>query len=209
MNTPVMTVNGQAITRFELTNAMQEYALHLHDKQVAELEEADQEQVRDTAVEKLLVWELIYQSSVKDGKNVAAEDLDREIDRIAEQFPNREVMIQTLGEAGVELDLLQRSLSREILVEGIFQQWFEDSPEPTDAEVDQEYSKYMNGRKTKAEGDDTAPEGEALSREEAEPMIRAACRQRSGVERIRNWVSELREGAEIEFMNDETEGVED
>ena len=209
MNTPVMTVNGQAITRFELTNAMQEYALQLHEKPVAELAEADQEQVRDTAVEKLLVWELIYQSSLEDGKKVAEADLDREIDKIAEQFPNREVMIQTLGEAGVEIELLQRSLSREMLVEGIFQQWFDDSPEPTGDEVDQEYAKYVDSRKAMEEGDGPDPEGEALSREEAEPMIRSACRQRSGVERIRAWVGELREGAEIEFMNDETDGVED
>ncbi len=164
MNTPVINVNGQPVTRFELTNAMQEYALQMHDKTIDELEDAEHDEILQMSIEKLVVWELIYQRSVADGVEVGPE-------------------------------FLERSVRREVLVEGVLDRWFNEVPEPTEAEVDAGYEEYRDGRQEDG-ADETAP------RDQAEPMIRSCLKQKVGTERIREWVEELRDSAEIEYMED-------
>ena len=204
MNTPVITVNGQPLTRFELTNTMQEYSLQMHEKTVDQLEDEQHDQILQTAVEKLLVWELIYQRSIADGAEVSDDVVDKEIGEIAEQFETREKMYEQLKEFGVDPDVLLRSVRREVLVENVLDGWFQKVPEPSAEEIETGYREYLAGREKDGEGDEPGPlaQGEALSLEDAGPMIRSHCIHKAGTELIRAWVDELREAAEIEYLEE-------
>ena len=199
MKTPVIIINGQAITRFELSNTMQEYAEEMHEAPVDALAEEDREELLQTSLERLVTWELIYQHSLADGATVADAELEAELDEIAAQFASREEMEAELTGTGADMALLRRSVHREILVERVLDGWFDAVPEPTAAEVETGYQEYLSGDDDE-EPAETDAEGAALSREEVEPMIREHLRQIAGTERIRAWVDGLREQAEIEYL---------
>jgi len=202
MNTPVIKVNGQPLTRFELTNAMQEYALQMHDTSFDELDEEQREAIFHTTIEKLVVWELIYQKSMADGVEVDDKIVETELDGIAEQFDDREAMVEELEKANVSMELLHRSVRREILVDDVLNGRFAEAPEPTAEDFDAGYQEYLKGR-DEAIADGTHPDpGEALSRDEAKDMIIGHLRNKAATETVRTWVNELREEAEIEYLEE-------
>jgi hypothetical protein len=193
MNPPVLIVNGQAVTRFELGNAMEEYALQMYEKSVDELDAEEQEEILQTSVERLLTWELIYQHALADGVAFDEAVLEQELVEITEQFESPEEMLAELAESGADAELLRRSVRRELLVAQVLDTWFDAVPEASDEEVETAYAEYLAGHA--ADADES---GDPLPREQIEPMIRDHLRQIEGTEKIRDWVDDLREAAEIE-----------
>jgi len=138
----VARVNGRPITRFDLDNAIQGYAMEFHRQTMARLGEEELSRALDYALEKLLARELIFQEALASGAVADAQAVADEIARVAANFPSEEEFFATLEKGGISRIDYQRMMRQDVTVNQFAASRMEEIPDPSEEELAAAYERY-------------------------------------------------------------------
>lgn len=144
MLTTVATVNGNHITKFELDNSIQEYSLQLHGTTVEDLSKDKFADLKKAAMEKLILWELIHEAICKEGGSISVEEVDRELNVIAEEFEGPDAFFQHLDSAGLNREVFRKFIAKDLIVKQKIDSAVAQAPEPTEEQIKGEYQRYFD-----------------------------------------------------------------
>jgi len=112
----VATVNGTEISRLELDNAIQGFAMGVYRKPMESLTDEEREKAKGMAMEKLVARQLIYEDALARGLEVPDGAVEAEIEKVAANFPNVEELYGTLEKAGLSKEAYHKMLHTDLLV---------------------------------------------------------------------------------------------
>lgn len=138
----VARVNGRPITRFDLDNAIQGYAMEFHRQTMDQLSEEELAKALDYALEKLLARELIYQEALAAGKVADEDAVAEEIAKVAANFPSEEEFFATLQKGGIGRMDYYRMMRQDVTVNQFAASRVEDVPEPEEAELQTAFERF-------------------------------------------------------------------
>ncbi|MDI3269395.1 MAG: peptidylprolyl isomerase [Bacillota bacterium] len=149
----VARVNGEAITQGEFYKELvaQQGAMVL-DQMVTEI--------------------LVRQEAKKQGVKVSAQDVDREMKEIADQFPSQEQFQQTLAMYGYTEDSLRRNLEINLIVKAILEPQVEATDEELQAYFQDQKERY--GEPEKVQVRHILVEDEATAQAVREKLLQGA-----------------------------------
>jgi len=138
----VARVNGRPITRFDLDNAIQGYAMEFHRQTMDQLGEEDLSKALDYALEKLLARELIFQEALAVGAVADEQTVADEIAKVAANFPSEEEFFATLEKGGISRIDYQRMMRQDVTVNQFAASRMEEVRDPGEEELAAAYERY-------------------------------------------------------------------
>ncbi|GAB4166920.1 MAG: peptidylprolyl isomerase [Geothermobacteraceae bacterium] len=135
----VARVNGTPISRFDLDNAMQGYAMQEYRQTLDQLDTDRRQEAETFALEKLIARELIFQQALAEGYVADEASLAAELKKIVDNFPSVEEFEGTLKKAGLDLADYQRMLRQDVTVNQMSERQVENLPDPSDEEIEDFY----------------------------------------------------------------------
>lgn len=110
----VARVNGKSIPAQFLENQVATYRLQLKQQGVP-VNPADEEAFARDALERLVDQEVLFQKQKELGLNVDPEKINQEIERIASEFPSKELFLNALTVQRLSMDMLKNSLTKKFI----------------------------------------------------------------------------------------------
>lgn len=150
MPDPVALVNGRPITRAELDNAIQGFAMEMHRKTMEHLSAEELAAIRELALEKLLARELIFQEALARGIVADEAAVSAEKERIMANFASAEEFYATLERAGVAPAAYHRMIRQDLTVNRLTEEQLAGLAEPDDAAVAELYRRHPERMKEPA-----------------------------------------------------------
>jgi parvulin-like peptidyl-prolyl isomerase len=150
MSHPVAVVNGRPITRADLENAIQGFAMEMHRKTMEHLSAEERSAIRELALEKLLGRELIFQEALAQGVVADEAAVAGEKQRIMANFPSEEEFSATLERAGIEPAVYHRMIRQDLTVNRMTEEKVKDLAEPSEADVAEFYHRHPEKMKEPA-----------------------------------------------------------
>jgi peptidyl-prolyl cis-trans isomerase C len=138
----IAKVNGRPISRFDLDNAIQAYAMENHRKTMDQLAPQELEQALDVALEKLLARELIFQQALAEGLLADESMIAVEKQKILANFPSEEEFYATLAKGGISPGAYHRMLRQDVTVNLMSAAKLEEVPEPPEEQILQTYQQH-------------------------------------------------------------------
>ena len=133
MSDIIATVNGQPLTRRELDNAIQGYALQHYRRPMDRLSTDEYRQAAELALEKLLGRSLIFLAALASGVVASAAEVEAEQERLIANFPSAEEFFATLGKAGISPAEHFRMLRQDLTVNRFSEEQLGKVAEPDEA----------------------------------------------------------------------------
>ncbi|RME37619.1 MAG: hypothetical protein D6794_06735, partial [Deltaproteobacteria bacterium] len=146
----VARVNGTPITRFDLENAMQGYAMQEYRQSLEQLDAEQRHEAEVFALEKLIARELIFQQALAEGVVADEQAVAEEMKKIIDNFPSVEEFEGTLQKAGLDLADYQRMLRQDVTVNMMSEKMVADLPEPSEEDIEAFY--HANTSRLKRRG---------------------------------------------------------
>ena len=140
MSDTVAIVNDTEISRLELDNAIQGFAMGVYRKPVESLTDEEREKSKGMAMEKLVARQLIYEDALSRGLTVPDGAVEAEIEKVAANFPNVEELYGTLAKAGLSKDGYHKMLHTDLLVNQLTDIKLSEVDEITDGEISAFYN---------------------------------------------------------------------
>ncbi len=137
MSALIATVNGQPLTRNDLDNAIQGYALQHYRKTMDQLSPEQLQQATELALEKLLARQLLYLQALAGGIVASVAEIEAEQERLLANFPTAEEFFATLARAGISPADHFRMLRQDLTVNLFCERQLSALPEPTTSELEQ------------------------------------------------------------------------
>lgn len=148
MESLFVRVNGQPITRRELENCMQGFALELLRKPLERLAEDERQEVQTLAEEKVVARELIFQAALAAGVVAAEATVIEETARLMQNFPSPEEFYATLDKAGIDPRSYHRMVRQDLTVNLMTERELQAVAEPSEAEIAEAYHQHPERMQT-------------------------------------------------------------
>ena len=110
----VATVNGIELTSDLLKREMIAYRLLAH-RQGKTLETKDEEKIAHGLLMKAIDDELIYQQGLKQNINIDSATIDRELNHIETQFPDKKLFLAALAAQRLTFDVLKKNIKKTLV----------------------------------------------------------------------------------------------
>ena len=110
----VATVNGIELTADLLKREMIAYRLLAH-RQGKTLETEDEEKIAHGLLMKAIDDELIYQQGLKQNINIDSATIDRELNHIETQFPDKKLFLAALAAQRLTFDVLKKNIKKTLV----------------------------------------------------------------------------------------------
>lgn len=133
----IALVNGQPLTRRDLDNAIQGFALQQQRKTMDQLSAGELRQATELALEQLLARQLLYHEALAHGVVASAAAVEAEQERLIANFPTPEEFFATLEKAGISATDYFRMLRQDLTVNLFSEQQLGEAPVPSAAELEQ------------------------------------------------------------------------
>ncbi|KMP11516.1 hypothetical protein UZ36_04275 [Candidatus Nitromaritima sp. SCGC AAA799-C22] len=112
----VATVNGAKLTADLLKREMIAYRL-MTSRQGREIQPEDEEKIAQGLLMKAIDTELIYQKGREKKIRIDAATIDREIEQIRSQFPDKKLFLAALAAQRLTMDVLKKNIEKELIKE--------------------------------------------------------------------------------------------
>ncbi|MCA9359686.1 SurA N-terminal domain-containing protein [Candidatus Kaiserbacteria bacterium] len=182
----VATVNGQDIINKDLNTSVEQFR-QMADSQGVDTTNADvQSEIRSQALDVLINTGLLKQAAQERGLSISDEEVTNRLEEIKAEIGGEEVLNERMESLGIGADKLQSDIKDELLIQALLDQVFaEANIEVTEEEIAAIYEQAGGG-------DAGLP-----SLEEVSAQIEAQLLSSKEQEVIDGYLSELRDGAEI------------
>ncbi len=140
----VARVNGTPISRFDLENAMQGYAMQEHRKTLDQLDADQLHEAESFALEKLIARELIFQQALAEGFVADEDAVAEELRKIVDNFPSEEEFHATLARAGLSAADYRRMLRQDVTVNQMSERHLADLDEPSEEAIEDFYRQHAD-----------------------------------------------------------------
>ena len=110
----VATVNGTKLTSDLLKREMIAYRLLTH-RQGKTMETEDEEKIAQGLLMKAIDDELIYQQGLKQNINIDSVIIDRELNHIETQFPDKKLFLAALAAQRLTFDVLKKNIKKTLV----------------------------------------------------------------------------------------------
>lgn len=150
MDKPVAVINGTPIRKADLENAVQGLTMELHRKTMDQLTDKEQRAISEMALEKLIARELIYQAALARGVVADEEAIEKERQKIIDNFPSEEEFYATLEKAGIDSASYHRMLRQDLTVNRMTEQQLAGMDPPTEEQIEQTYRRHPEKMKSVA-----------------------------------------------------------
>lgn len=110
----VAKVNGNEIPAQYLENQIVTYRLQ-HNQQGLPVNPVEEEAFARNALERLVDQEVLFQKQKELGLQVDQEKVNQEIERIAGEFPSKELFLNALSVQRLSMDMLRNSLAKKFI----------------------------------------------------------------------------------------------
>jgi hypothetical protein len=197
-NIVIATVNGAALTMFDLVREMNAIA----PKYVAAGQPTTPEitaKVKKEALNNLIFKELAVQEAIKEGMKVKPEAVEDVINKVRAQAGSEEAYKKYLEERNLSEEALKKTIERSHILEMITAREVFDKIEVDEKTLRHAYEKEKASFMTK----ENPPR--QMSFEEAKGFIERRIKAEEGAKRIGEWNNKLREKSQIKVMLDEVE----
>ena len=142
MPDPVALVNGRPVTRADLENAIQGFAMEMHRKTMEHLSAEELAAIRELALEKLLARELIFQEALAQGVIADEAAVAAEKGRIIANFASEEEFYATLERAGIDSAAYHRMIRQDLTVNRMTEQKLAALAEPDEEALAELYQQH-------------------------------------------------------------------
>ena len=112
----VATVNGTELTSGLLKREMIAYQL-LANRQGKTVETKDEKKIAQILLMKAIDDELIFQQGIKQNINIDSATIDRELNHIKEQFPDKKLFLAALAAQRLTFDVLKKNIKKTMVQE--------------------------------------------------------------------------------------------
>ena len=112
----VATVNGTELTSDLLKREMIAYQL-LANRQGKTVETKDEKKIAQSLLMKAIDDELIFQQGIKQNINIDSATIDRELNHIKEQFPDKKLFLAALAAQRLTFDVLKKNIKKTMVQE--------------------------------------------------------------------------------------------
>ncbi len=112
----VATVNGTELTSDLLKREMIAYQL-LASRQGKTVETKDEKKIAQILLMKAIDEELIFQHGIKQNINIDSATIDRELNHIKEQFPDKKLFLAALAAQRLTFDVLKKNIKKTLVQE--------------------------------------------------------------------------------------------
>ena len=197
-NIVIATVNGAALTMFDLVREMNAIAPKYIRKGQTETPEITAN-VKREALNNLIFKELAVQEAIKEGMKVNPEAIADVIDKVRAQAGSEEAYKKYLEERNLSEEALKKTIERSHILEMITAREVFDKIKVDEKTLRHAYEKEKASFMTK----ENPPR--QMSFEEAKGFIERRIKAEKGAKRIGEWNNKLREKAQINVMLDEVE----
>lgn len=137
----IAVVNGVEITQKSFNHEMQPLLLEI-SKQETKPTESQMLNIRKKVLEKLIVNELLYQESLKDGIVINDVEVSDRIDQLKKQYPNEADFRKELTDLGISEEEFAAQMKKEMAVQEYVYKKFVENMAVTDKELSDYYQKY-------------------------------------------------------------------
>ena len=110
----VATVNGTKLTSDLLKREMIAYRL-LSNRQGKDIETVDEEKIAQQLLMKAIDDELVYQQGLKQNINIDPAIIDRELNHIKTQFPDKKLFLAALAAQRLTFDVLKQNITKALV----------------------------------------------------------------------------------------------
>lgn len=142
MDSLFVLINGQPITRRELENCMQGFALELFRKPLERLNEEERQEVQELAREKVVARELIFQAALAAGVVAPEAAVIEETSRLMRNFPSPDDFYATLDKAGIDPRSYHRMVRQDLTVNMMTERELQAVAEPSEADIAEAYRQH-------------------------------------------------------------------
>ena len=136
----VAKVNGTELTSDLLKREMIAYQL-LANRQGKNIETEDKAKIARSLLMKAIDDELIYQQGLKQNINIDSATIDRELDHIQTQFPDKKLFLAALAAQRLTFDVLKKNIKKTLVKEEFVRANIVSEVQVTDDKVKSFYDK--------------------------------------------------------------------
>ena len=136
----VATVNGTKLTSDLLKREMIAYRLLTH-RQGKTMKTEDEEKIAHGLLMKAIDDELIYQQGLKQNINIDSATIDRELNHIETQFPDKKLFLAALAAQRLTFDVLKKNIKKTLVKEEFVRANIASKVQVTDDKVKSFYDK--------------------------------------------------------------------
>jgi len=136
----VAKVNGTELTSDLLKREMIAYRL-LASRQGKAMETKNEEKIARSLLMKAIDDELIYQQGLKQNINIDSTTIDRELDHIQTQFPDKKLFLAALAAQRLTFDVLKKNIKKTLVKEEFVRANIVSEVQVTDDKVKSFYDK--------------------------------------------------------------------
>ncbi|AMV72395.1 hypothetical protein JCM30471_09100 [Desulfuromonas carbonis] len=136
----IARVNGQPLTRNDLDNAIQGYALQHYRKSMDQLSAEQLRQATELALEQLLARQLLFLQALAGGIVAPVPAIEAEQERLCANFPSAKEFFATLAKAGISPADHFRMLRQDLTVNLFCERQLAELAPPTATELERAWN---------------------------------------------------------------------
>ena len=191
----VAEVNDSEISGDEYSSAYEAQFQQMAMQSQMSGEEVDEEALQEQTLDNLIGYELLTQEAEAEGYEASEDDVDAELEQVAEQNQMESVdeLFTMAEEQGTSEDELREDVEQQVLITQVVDSL--DVEEPSDEEVEETYEQFADQQAAQGE---EGEEAETPDLEELRPEIEEQLTTQKENEAVQAHISELREDAEVE-----------
>ena len=185
----IATVNGEDIVGGDLATSVNQIMATAQLQGIDTTDPNVMAEIQDQAVEMLINTELLEQEADERGIVVTDADVTGRIDALIDEIGSQEALEERMMALGIDNDDLQRDVKSELMIQKLLDSIFAADPvSVSEEEIESLYQGSTGG----GEG--------APAIEEVRPQLEAQLRASKEQQVVDEFISSLREGAEIEVV---------
>lgn len=195
----VAEVNDADISGEEYTQAYEAQFSQMAMQAQMSGEEVDEEALQEQTLDNLIGYELLVQEAEAEGYEATEEEIDAELENVAEQngLESVDELLEVAEEQGTDEEQLREDVEQQVLINQIVDSL--DVEEPTEEEIEETYEEFtaQQEQAPAPEGED-GEEAETPDLEELRPEIEEQLEAQKENEAVLAHMEDLREDADVE-----------
>lgn len=195
----VAEVNDADISGEEYSSAYETQFSQMAMQSQMSGEEVDEEALQEQTLNNLIGYELLTQEAEANGYEASEEDVDAELESVAESNGMESVdeFLSMAEEQDVSEDELRADVKQQVLINQVVGSL--DVEEPSEEEIEQTYEDFADQQSSQGQGQgQDGEETETPDLEELRPQIEEQLTTQKENEAVQAHIEQLREDAEVE-----------